>query len=89
MKPCSLFQVDFANKFVGGGILGQGCVQEEIRFAICPELIVSCLFTECFDRHEALIVTGMLLLFVMHLNISYIYISRVTIELDSIGNTFI
>ena len=42
---CSL-QVDFANKFVGGGVLGDGCVQEEIRFLINPELIVTRLFTE-------------------------------------------
>lgn len=35
--------VDFANKFIGGGVLGHGCVQEEIRFLICTELIVSCL----------------------------------------------
>jgi len=31
-------QVDFANKYIGGGALGHGSVQEEIRFAICPEL---------------------------------------------------
>ncbi len=36
-----LLQVDFANAFVGGGVLGNGCVQEEIRFIICPELLVS------------------------------------------------
>ena len=40
------WQVDFANKFVGGGVLGDGCVQEEIRFLINPELIVTRLFTE-------------------------------------------
>ena len=39
----SVLQLDFANKYVGGGVLGNGCVQEEIRFLICPELIVSCL----------------------------------------------
>ena len=39
-------QVDFANAYVGGGVLSHGCVQEEIRFAICPELIASMLFTE-------------------------------------------
>jgi hypothetical protein len=31
-------QVDFANKFIGGGVLCGGCVQEEIRFAACPEV---------------------------------------------------
>lgn len=51
-------QVDFANRFVGGGVLGSGSVQEEIRFVINPELIVAKLFTECLDESEALIVTG-------------------------------
>lgn len=41
-----MLQVDFANKRVGGGVLGRGSVQEEIRFVICPELIVSRLLTE-------------------------------------------
>ncbi|CAF0788562.1 unnamed protein product [Didymodactylos carnosus] len=33
-------QVDFANKYIGGGILQSGAVQEEIRFATCPEIDV-------------------------------------------------
>ncbi|GFX24064.1 poly(ADP-ribose) glycohydrolase [Trichonephila clavipes] len=53
-----MLQVDFANKYVGGGVLGEGCVQEEIRFAICPELIVSRLFVECLGLTEVLVVTG-------------------------------
>lgn len=53
-----LLQVDFANKFLGGGVLGGGCVQEEIRFVICPELIVSKLFTECLRPSEALVMVG-------------------------------
>ncbi|KAH3711203.1 hypothetical protein DPMN_070705 [Dreissena polymorpha] len=53
-----LLQVDFANMFLGGGGLGNGCVQEEIRFLICPEMIVSILFTECLDKNECLIMTG-------------------------------
>ncbi|XP_063912278.1 poly(ADP-ribose) glycohydrolase-like [Zophobas morio] len=53
-----LLQVDFANKFVGGGVLGYGCVQEEIRFVICPELIISRLFTEELGDGEALVITG-------------------------------
>lgn len=44
---------------VGGGVLGYGCVQEEIRFAICPELLVSRLFTEQLSSHnEALLIIG-------------------------------
>ncbi|CAK9797013.1 Poly(ADP-ribose) glycohydrolase [Anthophora plagiata] len=53
-----LLQVDFANKYVGGGVLGLGCVQEEIRFVICPELMVTMLVTEELDDTEALIVCG-------------------------------
>ena len=53
-----LLQVDFANKFLGGGVLGAGCVQEEIRFVICPELLISKLFTECLKPNEALLMVG-------------------------------
>ena len=53
-----MLQVDFANKYVGGGVLRLGCVQEEIRFLMCPELIVSMLFTEELDDNECLLVTG-------------------------------
>lgn len=53
-----LSQVDFANKFVGGGVTSSGLVQEEIRFLINPELIVSRLFTEVLDDNDCLIITG-------------------------------
>ncbi|KAK7498583.1 hypothetical protein BaRGS_00010243 [Batillaria attramentaria] len=53
-----MLQVDFANKYLGGGVLGHGCVQEEIRFVICPELIVSRLFTEVLADNESLVMTG-------------------------------
>ena len=53
-----MLQVDFANAFVGGGVLGRGCVQEEIRFLVSPELIVSRLFTERLGDNECLIITG-------------------------------
>lgn len=53
-----MLQVDFANKFLGGGVLGQGCVQEEIRFVICPELMITKLFTEALTPHEALLIVG-------------------------------
>ena len=36
----------------------QGCVQEEIRFLICPELILSRLFIERLDANECIIITG-------------------------------
>ncbi|ELU08701.1 hypothetical protein CAPTEDRAFT_227402 [Capitella teleta] len=53
-----MLQVDFANKYVGGGVLGRGLVQEEIRFIICPEMIVSRLLTEELDDNECLLMTG-------------------------------
>ena len=52
------YKVDFANSFLGGGALGQGAVQEEIRFMICPELIASMLFTEQLDDLECLVISG-------------------------------
>jgi len=52
-------QVDFANKLVGGGVLGRGCVQEEIRFLGFTEMIVTRLFTEELADHECLVVTGL------------------------------
>lgn len=53
-----LLQVDFANKFLGGGVLNYGCVQEEIRFVICPKLLISRLFTEYLDNNECMIMMG-------------------------------
>ncbi|KAL2078271.1 hypothetical protein ACEWY4_025956 [Coilia grayii] len=53
-----MLQVDFANRFVGGGVTGGGLVQEEIRFLINPELIISRLFTESLQPNECLIITG-------------------------------
>ena len=49
---------DFANKIPGGGVIGHGLVQEEIRFLICPELIVSRLLCEELSDQEVLILEG-------------------------------
>lgn len=54
----SALQVDFANRKVGGGVLRDGCVQEEILFVLYPELICSRLFTEALEDDEALLITG-------------------------------
>ncbi|VDN57399.1 unnamed protein product [Dracunculus medinensis] len=53
-----MLHVDFANKFIGGGVLSFGCVQEEIRFLICPELIVSMLFCQVMKANEAIVITN-------------------------------
>ena len=51
-------QADFANEYVGGGVLRSGLVQEEIRFTICPELIATMLFSEAMQDTEAISVIG-------------------------------
>ncbi len=50
--------MDFANCYIGGGVLGHGCVQEEIRFMICPELLASMLFTERMSWNESVFIIG-------------------------------
>ncbi|VVB07464.1 unnamed protein product [Arabis nemorensis] len=51
-------EVDFANKYLGGGALNRGCVQEEIRFMINPELIAGMLFLPRMDDNEAIEIVG-------------------------------
>lgn len=51
-------EVDFANKFIGGGALTTGAVQEEIRFFISPECIPSLLFFESFEDNEVGYIRG-------------------------------
>lgn len=46
--------VDFGNKYIGGGILKGGSVQEEILFAINPEATVAMLFMEEMDENDAI-----------------------------------
>ena len=45
-------------RFIGGMILDWDCLQEEILFAIRPEMIVTLLFTERLENNEALLITG-------------------------------
>ena len=46
--------VDFSNKYIGGGTLTGGCVQEEILFASQPELLVAMYFMEVMDENSAI-----------------------------------
>ena len=46
--------VDFANMYIGGGVLEGGCVQEEILFAVQPEAIVSMFLMEVMDDNDAI-----------------------------------
>ncbi|XP_078095384.1 poly(ADP-ribose) glycohydrolase-like [Mustelus asterias] len=57
-EEAGMLQVDFASPLVGGGVLGSGLVQEEIRFLINTELIVARLFTERLAENECLVITG-------------------------------
>ena len=52
------WRVDFANQYLGGASLSQGCVQEEIMFSICPELNVGRLFGRVMSPHEAIAMIG-------------------------------
>jgi poly(ADP-ribose) glycohydrolase len=52
------WQADFANKVIGGGVLGSGAVQEEIRFSISPECLISRLLCQTLDDNEAVLISG-------------------------------
>jgi len=51
-------EADFANMYIGGGVLSGGCVQEEIRFAIAPENCLSCLLCPVMRDEEAVQIVG-------------------------------
>ncbi|CAI2350536.1 unnamed protein product [Caenorhabditis sp. 36 PRJEB53466] len=51
-------QVDFANKCLGGGVLKGGMVQEEIRFMMCPEMIVGMFLCDEMNAQEAISIVG-------------------------------
>ncbi|CAF4114273.1 unnamed protein product [Rotaria socialis] len=51
-------QVDFANEYIGGGVMNEGIVQEEIRFTICTEMLVSVLFCEVMLPNECIYLIG-------------------------------
>ena len=51
-------KTDFANRYIGGGCLRGGCVQEEIMFAIRPELYATTLLCEKMANNESLFFKG-------------------------------
>ena len=53
-----MLRADFANSYIGGGVLAYGCVQEEITFSICPQLCCARLFTAPLQENEALLMVG-------------------------------
>jgi hypothetical protein len=51
-------QADFANAYIGGGVLYTGCVQEEIRFCLSPECLVSTMLLQRMADDEAIVLCG-------------------------------
>ena len=50
-------QVGFVSRSLGGGVLNGEHVEEEVRYSICPELLITRLVLENLDDNEAIIVT--------------------------------
>ena len=50
--------VDFANKNIGGGVLSNGTVQQEILFVCFPELFATMCLCEEMNDHEAIVIQG-------------------------------
>ncbi|EAR94344.1 poly(ADP-ribose) glycohydrolase (macronuclear) [Tetrahymena thermophila SB210] len=57
-KDQNYIHVDFANKYIGGGSLYDGDVQEEILFNTCPEMLVSTIFCQKMEEKEAILIIG-------------------------------
>ena len=54
----SHLMIDFANKYIGGGVMNQGMVQEEIYFLIYPECLISSMCCERMENWETIFITG-------------------------------
>jgi poly(ADP-ribose) glycohydrolase len=50
--------VDFANEFLGGGVLNRGVVQEEIMFVLSPEALVGVALCERMNDTESIAIVG-------------------------------
>ncbi len=59
-EPAESIHTDFANAYIGGGVLTHGCVQEEIMFITHPECLVSMLFMDRMAHDEAIHIEGAL-----------------------------
>ena len=55
---CDSLHADFANRWIGGGVLNRGSVQEEIMFSICPELLTTIHICDVMNDSEAIVITG-------------------------------
>lgn len=55
-EPC--LRIDFANEWIGGGVLSGGNVQEELCFSIYPSLQLTMLVCQVMLPSDAIVVTG-------------------------------
>ena len=53
-----MFHLDFANQYLGGGVLHRGCVQEEILFLTFPELLAAKAICAKMQPSEAVVIVG-------------------------------
>eukprot|EP00041_Stephanoeca_diplocostata_P012207 m.203741 g.203741 ORF g.203741 m.203741 type:complete len:496 (+) comp18858_c1_seq4:194-1681(+) len=58
--PKTVLHMDFANEYLGGGVLCGGCVQEEIRFSVSPLCIPAMLLCPGMEANEAISLHGCL-----------------------------
>ena len=58
LTPATEAIADFANEYIGGGVLGRGAVQEEILFVTHPEALVSLCLCDQMERDEAILISG-------------------------------
>lgn len=57
-QPLSFVRPDFANRTLGGGVLGHGSVQEEIQFVTHTECLVATHLMSPMDDREAIAIVG-------------------------------
>lgn len=57
-NPAEYIHADFANEYIGGGVLCGGCVQEEILFAVAPLYTVTLMLFPRMLEHESIVMTG-------------------------------
>jgi hypothetical protein len=55
-KDCII--TNFANKYLGGGCMNEGCVQEEILLLICPEILVARAFVKKMNHIQSISMAG-------------------------------
>ena len=53
-------KADFANQYIGGGVLHGGCVQEEIMFMESPEALCSMVFCTVMDKYTSIRIKDMI-----------------------------